>query len=342
MISLLPRSLILLMMVSAVILAACISQAPQNPALTHVSVAHQPLVSNGPLYIAKEEGYFARQGIDVEFVRTQGGTASLPPLVNGDVAAAGATLKSGYINAINKGAHIRIVADRGSIAPGYCDVASLMVRKDLYDKGIVRNVSDLKGRKIAARDSDYDYLQSLAQGNLTPDDVDTVTMDFATAVTAFQNGAVDAGLLTEPYVTQAVNSGSAVVLRPGHEFIPNWTAPLFYGPAFLDKNPELGKKFMIAYLQGVRQYNEGKTERNLDILQNYTGLDRDLLRQSCWPPIAADGTVPRQFNRDYIDWMFANHSISQKLDDDQLYDMSYAEYADSVLNNMSSGTKNRQ
>jgi len=334
------RLFVLLMVASAAIIAACISQPPQDPSLTPVRVAHQALVSNGPLYIAREEGYFARQGIDVEFVKTQGGTATLPLLVNGDVAAAGATLKSGYVNAIVKGAHIRIVADRGSIAPGYCDVASFVVRKDLADKGIVRNVSDLKGRKIAARDSDFDYLQSLARGNLTPDDVDTVNMDFATAVIALQNGAVDAGLLSEPYVTEAVNSGSAVVLMPGHEFIPNWTAPLFYGPAFLDKNPELGKQFMVAYLQGVRQYNEGKTERNLDILQNYTGLDRDLLRQSCWPPVADDGTVPRQFNREYIDWMFANHSISQKLGDDQLYDMSYAEYADSVLNNMS--PQNRQ
>ena len=55
--------------------------------------------------------------------------------------------------------------------------------------------------------------------------------------------------------------------------------PLYYGPAFLDKDPELGRRFMVAYLQGVKQYNEGKTERNLEILQNYTRLDRDLLKQ---------------------------------------------------------------
>lgn len=322
-----------MMIVFGVMISACVSQAPQTPALTTVKVAYQPTTANGPLYIAKEEGYFAQQGINVEFEKTQSATASLPLLISGDVAVTGGPLKIGLINSVIKGGHVRIVADKGRLAPGFCDVTSLMVRRDLFDKGIVRHVSDLKGRKIAVRDQDYDIFRALAVGNLTFDDVDTVIMEFATVVISFENGAIDAGILSEPYVTQALNSGSAVVLVPGQDFIPNWTSPLYYGPAILDKNPELGKRFMVAYLQGVKQYNEGKTERNLEIIQNYTGLDRDLLKQSCWPQIAEDGVVPKQFNRDYMDWMYVNKKITQKLNDDQLYDMSYITYANGVLRN---------
>ena len=71
-------------------------------------------------------------------------------------------------------------------------------------------------------------------------------------------------------MTQALDSGSAVVLVPGKDFLPDWPLPVYYGPAILDKDPELGKRFMVGYLKGVKQYNEGKTERNLAILQNYT------------------------------------------------------------------------
>ena len=207
-----------------------------------------------------------------------------------------------------------------------------MVRKDLFDKGIVKNVSDLKGRKIAVHDSDYDLYRVLALGNLTKGDVETVDMDFPTTVSAFQNGAIDVGLVTEPYVTQALNSGSAVV--PGQDFVPGWPMPLYYGPAILNKDPELGRRFMIAYLQGVKQYNEGKTEQNLAIIGNYTHLDRDLLNQTCWWPVAADGNPSRQPVREYTDWMYANKMITQNLNDDQLFDMSYVTYANGMLQNM--------
>jgi NitT/TauT family transport system substrate-binding protein len=301
--------------------------------MTTVRVAYQPTTSNGPLYIAEDEGFFAKQGIDVEFVKTANSAAALPLLVSGDVAASTGPLKIGLLNAVIKGENVRIVADKGSVTSGSCIVYAFMVRKDLFDKGIVKNVSDLKGRKIAVHDSDYDLYRVLALGNLTKGDVETVDMDFPTTVSAFQNGAIDVGLVTEPYVTQALNSGSAVVLVPGQDFVPGWPMPLYYGPAILNKDPELGRRFMIAYLQGVKQYNEGKTEQNLAIIGNYTHLDRDLLNQTCWWPVAADGNPSRQPVREYTDWMYANKMITQNLNDDQLFDMSYVTYANAVLRN---------
>jgi NitT/TauT family transport system substrate-binding protein len=319
-----------MILISGVIICGCSSPAP---AMKTVKVAYLPISDYEPLYIAKEEGFFAQQGINVELVKVPSTAAALPLVLSGDIAVYSGPLKIGLINAVAKGEHVRIVADKGSVTPGSCTVYAFMVRKDLFDKGIVTNVSDLKGRKIAEHDSDYDLYRALAVGNLTKDDVETVDMDFPTTVSAFQNGAIDAGLLTEPYVTQARNSGSAVVLVPGQDFVPGWPMPLYYGPTILDKDPELGKKFMVAYLQGVKQYNEGKTERNLAIIGNYTHLDRNLLNQSCWYPIAADGSIPKKPVRDYIDWMYANKEISQNITDDQLFDMSYATYANGVLHN---------
>jgi NitT/TauT family transport system substrate-binding protein len=115
--------------------------------------------------------------------------------------------------------------------------------------------------------------------------------------------------------------------------MPDYPYPLYYGPAILDKNPELGRNFMVAYLQGVKQYNEGKTERNLAIMENYTHLSRELLNQSCWYPIAEDGNILWKLIGEYIDWCYANKDIPQKLTEDQLYDMSYVTYANAVLRN---------
>ena len=62
---------IILIIVMTVLISACVTQAPQSPEMTTVKVAYIPLISNAPLFIAKEEGYFARQGINVEFEKFQ-------------------------------------------------------------------------------------------------------------------------------------------------------------------------------------------------------------------------------------------------------------------------------
>jgi NitT/TauT family transport system substrate-binding protein len=327
------------LVVSGLVVCGCVSQAPAGePETTRVKVAQIPTTSNGPLFIAQEEGYFARQGIDVEWVKFSGVAAALPLLVNGDIAVSAGPLTPGLINAIAKGANVRIVAEKGRVAAGYCTPAALVVRRDLYEEGLIRNVSDLKGRKIMAiSDQDYGMFRALSLGNLTTADVELIDMDFASGVIAFRNKGIDAAVLTEPYVTQALESGSVVVLVPGQEIYPDYPYALYYGPAILEKNPDLGRRFMIAYLQGVRQYNEGKTERNLEILQNYTRLDRELLNQSCLYPVAPDGNLPWKPVNEYLEWMYANKKIAQKPDENQLFDKSFVLYANAELQNMTRG-----
>lgn len=323
-------------LVSAVLIAACVSQpAAKEPEMTTVKVAYLPLISNAPLFIAKEEGYFARQGINVEFEKFQSGAATLPALINGDIAVSGGALSPGLFNAIAKDAHVRIVADKGGAVPGACSANGLVVRQDLFKTGKVRNVSDLKGRKVmASNDQDYSIFRILALGNLKADDIEMVNLDYPSGIIALKNGAVDAGVLVEPYITQATANGTAVVLISANEYAPYMPYPLYYGPAFLDKDPDLGRRFMVAYLRGVRQYNEGKTEHNLAILSNYTHLDKELLKQTCWVPITENGTVRRQPVMEYVDWLYAHKKINQNLPEDQLFDMSYASYANIIVQNI--------
>jgi NitT/TauT family transport system substrate-binding protein len=343
-----PRIVLLIpLLVAAFVMAACVSQAPPTSSvppvtamtttMTTVKVAYLPVISNGPLFIAKEEGYFAGQGISVEFEKFQSATTSLPALVNGDIAVSGGMLMPGLVNSVAGGAHVRIVADKGKNARNSCTSTALVVRRDLFENGTVTQASDLKGRKLAAStDQSYGIFRLLALGNLTPDDVEVVSMDYPSSLIALKNKAIDAGVLTEPYITQSVNSGSGIVLIPAQDYYPDFPYVLYYGPAILDKDPDLGRRFMVAYLKGVRQYNEGKTERNLAILHNYTFLDQDLLNQSCWVRIEENGVVSRQPVRDYLDWMYTNKKISRIPDENQLYDMSYVTYASGILGNTTS------
>jgi NitT/TauT family transport system substrate-binding protein len=235
--------------------------------------------------------------------------------------------------------HVRIVADKGRNSPGACNTSGLVVRRELFENGTITKTADLKGKKImAANDAAYRVSRILQIGNLSKNDIESVNMDFASGVVALRNGAIDGADLTEPYLSQALDDKIAVMLVPTSVCTPDYATPLFYGPAVLDKNPELGRRFMVAYLQGVRQYNLGKTDRNMEILSNYTHLDRDLLQRSCWLPIDPSGDLPRKPVRDYMGWMDENNQTTQNLDDDQVFDMSYVAYANGFLQNM---TNNR-
>lgn len=335
-----PLITVLIIILFASLTSACIAPLPPTPpvtpapVLTTVKVAYMPIISFGPLYIAQEEGYFAKQGINVEFEKFSSTSTALPALINGDIAVSGGQLFPGLINSVHDGAHVRIVADKGIISPGSCDSTALMVRRDLVDSGTVKTVSDLRGKKVASiSDQSYGVNRALAVGNLTMEDIEMAEMPRPAILIGFENAAIDAAYLMEPAITEAVRNNKSVIFLPGNAFTPNLTNPLFYGTAFTDTNPELGRRFMIAYLQGVRQYNLGKTERNLEILSKYTQLDRDVLEQTCWVEVAKTGEVPPQPVQEYMDWMYKNKKIMHPVDVDQLMDMSYVRYANGILQN---------
>src|SRR5215216_3092625 len=77
-------------------------------------IAEHGLVSNAPIYVAQEKGYYQEQGLEIEFSRMQGGGEMIAPLASGQVDAAIGAPSAGLFNAIARDVPLRIVADKGS------------------------------------------------------------------------------------------------------------------------------------------------------------------------------------------------------------------------------------
>ncbi len=88
---------------------------------------------------------------------------------------------------------------------------------------------------------------------------------------------------------------------------------------------------MVAYLKAVRQYNKGKTDRNVEIVSKHTELDRDLLEEACWPAIHGDGTVNASSVLDFQAWGLEQDLLDRQVSEEQFWDPSFAEYASQVL-----------
>ncbi len=294
-----------------------------------------PFLSFAPFFIAEEEGYFAEQGLEVEFVKMGSGAKAIPPLLKGDLDVAAGTVGIGVLNAISRGGLIKIVADKGSLDPTWCTYNGLLARTELIETGQLENASQLKGKRLAVETMTPEgyYLEKLFRSvDLTFDDVTTEDLPPSVMSEALETGAVDLVHVGEPWLTRLRRMEKAVLWLPAHEIIPHFQwAVILYGPNLLTANPEHGRRFMAAYVKAIRQYNQGKTERNMEILTKHTRLDRQLLEEACWPAIRNDGSINVNSVLDFQNWGIEKGLLDSKVTEEQFWDNRFIEHANQLL-----------
>jgi NitT/TauT family transport system substrate-binding protein len=303
--------------------------------LIHLKVGLLPFMSASPFYLAYEAGYFTKQGIDVEFVKFTS-AAQLPPLLaQGQLDVYGASMTPALINGVAQGLDIKIVAGREYNA-GDGVSSALVVRKDLYDSGELNTVAKLKGRKIAILSvgsiSHFTLSKILATANLTLKDVQIATETSSSALAAFENHALEASTMGPPELQRGVSLGYTVILDSLNRIMPGFQSGfVVYGPNLLEKNPEAGKKFMVAYLQGVQLYNMGKTARNMEVIGKYLAMDQAALNEAYWTPIYADGRI---ITADVLEWQNfykENNLVDKAVGIGDMTNTTFLEYAVKIV-----------
>src|SRR5579884_3837007 len=244
------------------------SGAAQAPAvLQKVRYGTLNIFGDAGIFIGMDEGFFAEQGIEVDLTSFDSAANMVAPLATNQLEAGGGAPSAGLYNALRTGVNVRIVADKGHsdpTPPGY-PVSIYPVRKALVDSGQVKSVADLKGLRFAqpARgiSPELDLVAFLKQGGLTPSDLDVQLLSFPDMVPAFANGSIDLAWSVEPFATIALNQGSVTVM--GYDYTVNpyhQVGVLLYSPDF--SRSDLATKFMVAYIKGLRQYNDAFVKRD--------------------------------------------------------------------------------
>ena len=173
-----------------------LTDAPADGELQSVSMGYIPVMNFAPVFVAKELGYFAEQGLDVELRAFAGGSEMIAQIATNDLNAGIGGAGPGLFNAVNGGLPVKI------IAPGHSEgnpvATPLVVARSKCESGEIRSVADLDGKRVsinAPGATEYWLSQALAQGGLTIDDIDLQTLAFPDAVIALETGAVDAAIL---------------------------------------------------------------------------------------------------------------------------------------------------
>ncbi|HEY8578965.1 MAG TPA: ABC transporter substrate-binding protein [Beijerinckiaceae bacterium] len=261
--------------------AAASAQAP-----IQVKVGMTNVATDVGLFVAQKRGYFKDEGVNVEFITFDSAARMMAPFAAGDLDVSAGAPSAGFFNAVGRGIDMRIVADKVSTPPGRPS-QTLLVRKALVDSGRFKTLADLRGLKFAntapgtaAWGTMYRMLE---KAGLSINDVEMVSLGFPQQVIALSNGAVDAALPAEPMTSEAVAKGYGVKVVTDAEVYPyHQIAVIFYSGKFAKERPEAGRKFMRAFLRGVRDHNDAlddagmlageKGEAIISILTEFTSV----------------------------------------------------------------------
>jgi NitT/TauT family transport system substrate-binding protein len=295
--------------------------------------------SDAGVFIGRERGYFREQGIEVDYVPFQSGPDTMVPMASGDLEVGSGNFGIVWLNAVERGVGIKGVADKGSARPGF-EFVQVPLRRDLVESGQVRTPADLRGRRIGMSvlrsGGEALVADMLARGGLTPDDVDLVALGYPEMLAGLANRALDAAVLIEPSLSAAVARGLVATWEPGYgstAFGGAYQASLVFYSGQFAAQTDLARRFMVAYLKGVRAYNdaflrgEGRADA-VRILTETTAIKDpavyDLMQMAGLDP---DGRINQQSLERELSYYRARGYYTGPVTPDQVIDSSFAEYA---------------
>jgi len=218
-----------------------------------------------------------------------------------------------------------------AFTPQDCPVVVVLARKSDVEAGKYASPAQWKGATIGISLAGAQGLPGyvvdlfLRQAGLTAQDVTLTALDPAVQGEALRSQQVDLLYAAEPWITRLLAGDDVVVLSRAEDVAPDLTSSfMVYGPSLLAE-PEVGRRFATAYLNAVRQYHEGKTPRNVELVAEYAGLETELVQQVCWSDIPLDGAVNVDSIMLYQEWLHDLGLLDRLLSADEFLATGFVE-----------------
>lgn len=262
--------------------------------LAKIKVGFVPVMVFAPVFVAKELGYFAEEGLDVQLEPFPGGSDPVVLTASGQLDAAFTGASPAFWNGAASGLPIQL------IAPGHAEgspvATPLMISKKSCEDGKITSVADLKGKKVSvnARGATEYWLDAaLSTGGLTINDIKLEVLPFPDAVAALQAGAVDAAMVGEPLATKAEQDGIAIRLAPDFPVQDVQPTIVIGNTKWLTDHPDQAEGFVTGYMRASKLLaNGGLNDATVQtIIEQYTGVPAALVAESVPPVFSSDGFI---------------------------------------------------
>jgi len=319
--------------------AAATSAPPSAAALSPPVTVRAAIVrsaSDSGIFLADEKGFLREQGIEIDITQMNAAQQQVPLLGTGQLEIGSGGTAAGLVNAVALDVPMRIVADKGSTPPGF-GYQGVLVRKDLVDSGAFHGCPSFKGMRVAnpaiENSSGPMYARLLHECGLEFSDIDMIALGFPDMPAAFRNGAIEASNMLEPLLTRTLDEGFAVLYKRNDEIYPyQQNAALLYGPQFMANQRAVAQRFMIAYIKGVRYYNDAFTKglnkaEVIDILARNTRVDPAVVERMTPVGLNPDGYINMDTFAADVEWWTSQGFIKTRVDPADVVDHSFVDYA---------------
>jgi len=262
-----PR--IIQMLVVALLPAIVHPVATAQTTKIHISAPSKSL-SWFPVHLARENGFYAAEGLDVDYVIMKPQVA-MQALIAGDVGyttALGSTIRAAFRNIPLR--VVMTIADKPLFA--------------LITRPGISSVEELKGKLVGISSfgaSTDTYARALLRRyKLVPNqDVKIIALGGGTnRVAAMETGAVDAALIEAPYNVMLERKGFRKILFVG-DLIPSPLAGFGTRLDKIHKQPDEIQRLVRATLRGIQLAKNNRQESVRSIMR-WAGMDQGLAEGS--------------------------------------------------------------
>jgi len=176
-----------------------------------LTIAHSTWVGYGPLYIARDKGFFEEEGLDVDLVVMEDVKTRMPALAAGRIDVAVTTIDTvlAFYSPEHPLSYLFALDDsRGG--------DGIVAGKD------IKTIADLKGKSIAFTEgsvSQFFLSVLLKDAGMKLSDVNALNMSAGDAGAAFVAQKVDAAVTWEPWLTRGKDTDH------GHVLVDSTTTP---------------------------------------------------------------------------------------------------------------------
>src|SRR5699024_4092414 len=194
-----------------------------------VTVAALRFVSSGPLFIAKEQGYFADEGIDAEFSFFNAAQPVAVAIASGDADFGVTAFTAGFFNIAGKGA-LQVVGAQLHEVEGF-EGSAILASNEAWDAGL-QSVEDLPCHSFALTQtgSSFHYMigQIAADAGFDLDDMNLQPLQsVGNMIGALRSNQVDSLVIVPHIAKPLVEAGDAHLLGWVSDYAPYQVGGLF-------------------------------------------------------------------------------------------------------------------
>ena len=250
------------------ILAALLFSAPVQAEL--IRIAYSGVSASGtPVWLAKEQGIFAKHGLDVDLVAVRSAPLQVSALVANEVQFVRGSATS-MLSAAAQGAKLKIIM-------------SLFAERASYDFLVAPSItkpSDLRGKKVGVQDFSG-LLWSLGMLSLRElgldaqkDNISIQAIGDSTVIAqSLASGIIDAAPLDKLQSSRLQSLGMKVMLDLRRIALP--ASPFMSTEAFIQKNPHTVENFIKSLIE-ASVIMRAQKELGVAVVQKYIKTDRQL------------------------------------------------------------------